>query len=134
MSSLGPLVGWGVVVAASLVAGSVAAAVLRLPARVAAAVTSFGGGVLLAAVALELVPDAHERAGPRLRSSYALSVLGRNSRRPRARSRLCEQDTGKKGGVIVAVSTVAIVAIAAVVIVALITLMYILPRGGRRSR
>lgn len=63
MSSLGPLVGWGVVVAASLVAGSVAAAVLRLPARVAAAVTSFGGGVLLAAVALELVPDAHKRAG-----------------------------------------------------------------------
>jgi hypothetical protein len=41
---------------------------------------------------------------------------------------------GKNGGVIIAVSTVAIVAVAAVVIVALFVLMYILPRGGRRSR
>jgi zinc transporter, ZIP family len=57
------LVGWGFVIAAGLVAGSVAAAVLRLPVRVAAAVSSFGSGVLLAAVALELVPDADERAG-----------------------------------------------------------------------
>jgi cephalosporin-C deacetylase-like acetyl esterase len=29
---------------------------LRLPERVAALVTSFGGGILLAAIALELVP------------------------------------------------------------------------------
>jgi len=64
VSTLGPLIGWGVVIAATLVAGSVTAAVLRLPARVAAAVSSIGGGVLLAAVALELVPDADERAGP----------------------------------------------------------------------
>ena len=64
MGNLGPLVGWGVVIALSLVLGAVTAAVLRLPARVAAVVTSFGGGVLLAAVALELVPDADERAGP----------------------------------------------------------------------
>ena len=63
MSNLGPLVGWGIVVAASLVAGAVTAAVLRLPPRVAAVVTAFGGGVLLAAVALELVPDADKRAG-----------------------------------------------------------------------
>jgi zinc transporter, ZIP family len=63
VSNLGPLVGWGIVVAASLVAGAVTAAVLRLPARVAAVVTAFGGGVLLAAVALELVPDADKRAG-----------------------------------------------------------------------
>jgi zinc transporter, ZIP family len=63
VSNLGPLVGWGVVISASLVAGSVTAAVLRLPARVAAVISSFGGGVLFAAVALELVPDADERAG-----------------------------------------------------------------------
>jgi hypothetical protein len=36
--------------------------------------------------------------------------------------------------VIVAASTVAIVAIAAVVIVALISIMYVVPRGGRRKR
>ena len=63
MSNLAALVGWGVVIALSVVAGAVTAAVLRLPARVAAVVTSFGGGVLFAAVALELVPDADERAG-----------------------------------------------------------------------
>lgn len=63
MSNLGPLVGWGGVVAASVAAGAVAAAVLRLPPRVAALVSSFAGGVLLAAVAFELVPDADERAG-----------------------------------------------------------------------
>jgi hypothetical protein len=45
-----------------------------------------------------------------------------------------EQPTGKRGGVIVAASTVAIVAIAAVIIVALIALIYIVPRGGRRRR
>jgi ZIP family zinc transporter len=55
--------GWGALVGLSLVAGALAAARLSLPERVAAALTSFGGGVLLAAVALELVPDADERAG-----------------------------------------------------------------------
>jgi zinc transporter, ZIP family len=63
VSDFGPLVGWGVVVAASVVAGAVAAAVLRLPPRVAALVSSFAGGVLLAAVAFELVPATDERAG-----------------------------------------------------------------------
>jgi zinc transporter, ZIP family len=55
--------GWGAVVGLSLVAGALAAARLSLPERVAAVLTSFGGGVLLAAVALELVPEADERAG-----------------------------------------------------------------------
>jgi hypothetical protein len=68
MGSLGPSVGWGVVVAASLLAGAATAAVLRVPARVAAVVTSFGGGVLFAAVALELVPNADARAGSGLTS------------------------------------------------------------------
>jgi zinc transporter, ZIP family len=63
VSDFEPLVGWGVVIAASVVAGAVLAAALRLPARVAALVSSFAGGVLLAAVAFELVPDAEERAG-----------------------------------------------------------------------
>jgi zinc transporter, ZIP family len=63
VSNVGPLVGWGAVIAAGVVAGAVTAATLRLPARVAALVSSFAGGVLLAAVAFELVPDAEERAG-----------------------------------------------------------------------
>jgi ZIP family zinc transporter len=63
MSNLGASAAWGVVVAASLVAGAVAAAFLRLPERVAATLAAFGGGILFAAVALELVPEADEGAG-----------------------------------------------------------------------
>jgi ZIP family zinc transporter len=63
MSNFGASAGWGLAVAASLLVGALAAARLRLPARVAATVTAFGGGVLLAAVAVELVPEADERAG-----------------------------------------------------------------------
>jgi ZIP family zinc transporter len=44
----------------------VAAAFLRLPERVAAILTAFGGGILLAAIALELVPEADAEAGPGL--------------------------------------------------------------------
>jgi hypothetical protein len=70
MSNLGAAAGWGLVVAASLLAGALAAALLRLPERVAAIATSFGGGILFAAIALELVPEADAGAGP------ALTALG----------------------------------------------------------
>ena len=63
IESLGASIGWGTVVGASLLAGALAAAALRLPPRLAAALTAFGGGVLLAAVALELVPEADAEAG-----------------------------------------------------------------------
>jgi zinc transporter, ZIP family len=63
MSSFGTSATWGLAVAASLLVGALAAAGLRLPSRVAAALTAFGGGILLAAVALELVPDADRQAG-----------------------------------------------------------------------
>src|ERR671937_2125069 len=63
MSNLGPSVGWGLAVAASLLVGGTVAALLKLPERLAALITAFGGGTLLAAIALELVPEADERAG-----------------------------------------------------------------------
>jgi ZIP family zinc transporter len=63
MSNLGAAAAWGLAVAASLLAGAVAAARLRLPPRVVATLTAFGGGVLLAAVAVELVPEADRLAG-----------------------------------------------------------------------
>jgi zinc transporter, ZIP family len=63
VSNLAPSVGWGLAVAASLIAGGAVAAMLKLPERLAALITAFGGGVLLAAIALELVPEADERAG-----------------------------------------------------------------------
>jgi ZIP family zinc transporter len=73
MANLGAAAGWGLVVAASLLAGALAAVLLRLPERVAATATAFGGGILLAAVALELVPEADAGAGPALTAAGLLA-------------------------------------------------------------
>jgi ZIP family zinc transporter len=54
------------VIAASLLVGAFGAVLLKLPARVAATLTAFGGGILFAAVALDLVPEADEGAGAAL--------------------------------------------------------------------
>jgi ZIP family zinc transporter len=70
MENFGASLGWGLAVGASLVVGAVAAALLRLPSRVAAALTAFGGGVLFAAIAFELVPEADGGAG------VALTAIG----------------------------------------------------------
>lgn len=53
----------GVLVTTSLVVGALAASWLRLPPAAASMFTAFGGGILLAAVALELLPSADEAAG-----------------------------------------------------------------------
>ena len=66
VGNLGASLGWGSVIGASLVAGALAAAVLRLPERAAATLTAFGGGILLSAIALELVPEADREAGAAL--------------------------------------------------------------------
>ena len=66
MTNLGASVGWGLAIAASLLAGALAAVLLRLPERVAATLTAFGGGILLAAIAFELVPDADAGGGTML--------------------------------------------------------------------
>jgi ZIP family zinc transporter len=63
MGNLGASAAWGAGVAASLLLGSIVAASLELPRRAAATITALGGGVLLAAVAFELVPEADERGG-----------------------------------------------------------------------
>jgi zinc transporter, ZIP family len=66
-------IGWGALVGASLAAGGLLAARVELPERIAAALTAFGGGILLAAVALELVPEADERAGTWLTAAGLLA-------------------------------------------------------------
>lgn len=70
MSGLGASIGWGLLIGASLLAGALLAAAIKLPARVAAVLTAFGGGILFAAVALELVPEADREAG------VPLTVIG----------------------------------------------------------
>ena len=64
MRSLGASAVWGIAIGLSLVLGSIVAARTKLPPAVAEFLTTFGGGLLLAAVALELVPAADEAAGP----------------------------------------------------------------------
>lgn len=66
MSDLGASTGWGLLIGASLLAGALVAAGVSLPRKVAAVLTAFGGGILFAAVALELVPEADAEAGPGL--------------------------------------------------------------------
>src|SRR5215207_7820318 len=73
MTSLGPSVVRGLAVGSVQVAGSLVASALELPPRVAAVITAFGGGVLLAAIALELVPEADERAGAGLTAAGLLA-------------------------------------------------------------
>ncbi|MBA2331791.1 MAG: hypothetical protein H0V94_03260 [Actinobacteria bacterium] len=63
MDALLPSLGWGFALAASLLVGALAAVLLKLPERLAAIVTAFGGGLLFAAVAFELVPRADHEAG-----------------------------------------------------------------------
>jgi ZIP family zinc transporter len=55
--------GLGVAIGASLMLGTLLAAWREVPEEIAAAVTAFAGGALIAAVGLELVPEADEHAG-----------------------------------------------------------------------
>jgi zinc transporter, ZIP family len=73
VTDLGASITWGLVVGGSLLVGATAAVILRLPSRVAALVTAFGGGVLFAAIALELVPEADARAGTALTAAGLLA-------------------------------------------------------------
>jgi zinc transporter, ZIP family len=73
MASFEASLGWGLVIGGSLVLGAVSAALLRLPERVAATLTAFGGGILLAAIALELVPEADREAGGALTAAGLLA-------------------------------------------------------------
>ena len=63
----------GLLVGVSLVGGALLAAGVPLSPRLAALTTAFGGGILLAAVGLELVPAADEGAGP---VGTALGLVG----------------------------------------------------------
>lgn len=54
---------WGVVAGSSLLLGAVAGFYLRLPKHVIAAITGFGAGVLISAVAFELTEEAYAVGG-----------------------------------------------------------------------
>ena len=54
---------WGLLAASSLLIGAIAGLVLHLPRHVVAAITGFGAGVLISAVAFELTEEAYSVGG-----------------------------------------------------------------------
>jgi ZIP family zinc transporter len=54
---------WGLVAGAALLIGAAAGYFLRLPTRLIAAVTAFGSGVLISALAFELMDEAYQSGG-----------------------------------------------------------------------
>jgi zinc transporter, ZIP family len=73
LSALPEAAAWGAAVGLSLLVGVGAASRLHLPAPAAAALTMFGGGLLLSAVAFELVPDADAAGGTVLTAAGLLT-------------------------------------------------------------
>jgi ZIP family zinc transporter len=55
---MGAAFGWGLLSASSLVIGAVIAILIRIPVRVIGLIMGFGGGVLISAVAFDLVEEA----------------------------------------------------------------------------
>jgi zinc transporter, ZIP family len=65
---------WGLVAASSLLIGGLIALRFHIPARVLGLVMGFGGGVLISAVAYELVLDAYEATGSAPEGAIALGL------------------------------------------------------------
>jgi ZIP family zinc transporter len=59
---MGAAFGWGLLSASSLVIGSVVALLIRIPLRVIGLIMGFGGGVLISAVAFDLVEEAASKS------------------------------------------------------------------------
>ena len=59
---MGAAFGWGLLAGSSLVIGSVIALMFRIPLRVIGLIMGFGAGVLISAVAFDLVNEAAEKS------------------------------------------------------------------------
>ncbi|MGK5678121.1 ZIP family metal transporter [Actinoplanes sp. URMC 104] len=101
---------WGLLAGAALVIGAAAGYLAPVPQRIIASVMAFGAGVLLSAVAFELIGEAHEQAGllPTVLGAVAGAVvytgcnvlLARRGARHRKRSgsqQLSEEQQGGSG-------------------------------------
>src|SRR5512144_1049652 len=54
---------WGLVAGSALLAGAAAGYYLRLPQRLIAGIIAFGSGVLISALAFDLMDEAYKRGG-----------------------------------------------------------------------
>jgi ZIP family zinc transporter len=59
---MGAAFGWGLLAASSLVIGAVIAFIIRIPFRVIGLIMGFGAGVLISAVAFDLIEEAAEKS------------------------------------------------------------------------
>src|SRR5919199_5807603 len=64
---------WGLVAGSALVLGAAAGYLARVPQRLIAAIMAFGGGVLISALAFDLMDEAYQRGGF---DSTAIGFLG----------------------------------------------------------
>lgn len=106
---------WGLIAASSLVVGAAVAYVARLGARVTAAIMSFGCGILISAVAYDLIFDGFRAAGIRpvilgaIAGSVAYAVanwlVSRNGARHRKRSGHQQTRQGEGGGLAIAIGS-----------------------------
>ncbi|MEU4214171.1 ZIP family zinc transporter [Actinoplanes sp. NPDC026623] len=65
--------GWGLLAGSALMVGAAVGYLARVPQKIIASVMAFGAGVLLSAVAFELIAEAHEQAGL---AATALGAVG----------------------------------------------------------
>lgn len=106
---------WGLLGASSLVVGAGVAYVMRLGARVTGAIMSFGCGILISAVAYDLIFEGFRAAGIRPiiigaiagSVAYALAnwLVSRNGARHRKRSGGQQTDASQGGGLAIAIGS-----------------------------
>jgi ZIP family zinc transporter len=106
---------WGLLGASSLVAGAAVAYLARLGTRVTAAIMSFGCGILISAVAYDLIFEGFRAAGIRpivigaVAGSIAYAaanwLVSRNGARHRKRSGQQQTDADEGGGMAIAVGS-----------------------------
>ena len=106
---------WGLLGGSSLVIGAALAYLVKLPTRVTAGVMAFGCGVLMSAVAYDLILEGHEKGGlpsivlGALAGSLAYSLanwlVSRGGGHHRKRSGEQQADSGAGGGMAIAIGS-----------------------------
>jgi zinc transporter, ZIP family len=106
---------WGLLAASSLLLGAAVAFLLSMPRAVTAGIMSFGCGVLISAVAYDLLQDGFQEGGiwPIVAGSIAGSIayavadwlVSRNGAQHRKRSGDQQQKNGEGGGLAIAIGS-----------------------------
>lgn len=106
---------WGLLGASSLVLGAAVAYLLRLPQRITAGIMAFGCGVLISAVAYDLLEDGFQEGGilpiviGAVLGSVAYTVadwlVSRSGGHHRKRSGVQQQQSGEGGGLAIAIGS-----------------------------